>query len=53
VCGTTEQLAEKRLDFGEIGEKHTSGPKGRADSAAFMPGDKSPAYLKTEFSRKH
>jgi hypothetical protein len=31
LIGTTEQLAEKGLDFDEIGEKQTSGPKGRVD----------------------
>jgi hypothetical protein len=36
--GTAEQLAEREPDFDEIGEKQTSGPKGRADSAALMPG---------------
>jgi hypothetical protein len=36
--GTTEEAAEKGRDIGEISGKHTSGPKGRIDSAAFMPG---------------
>jgi hypothetical protein len=36
--GPAKQFAEKGLDSGEIGEKQTSGPEGRADSAAFVPG---------------
>jgi hypothetical protein len=36
--GRTGQHGEKGRDFGEIGRKHTSVPKGRLDLTAFMPG---------------
>jgi len=48
--GTTEQLAEKGRDFGKIGGKHTSGPKGRVDSATFMPGMNPRPTSKPSFS---
>jgi hypothetical protein len=46
-----KQAAEKGRDLGEIGEKHTSGAKGRIDSAAFMPGLKPGPTLDPEFFR--
>ena len=49
---TATQLAEKKQDFGESTGKHTSGPKGRIESAAFNAGDESPAYLKTGLFRR-
>jgi hypothetical protein len=46
-----KQAAEKGRDLGELGEKHTSGAKGRIDSAAFMPGLKPRPTIDPEFFR--
>ena len=45
-----DQAAEKLENLGEIGGKRATGPRGRIDPLPYA-GDKSPAYLKTEFFR--
>jgi hypothetical protein len=38
VLARLKRLRKRGRDFCEIGGKHTSGPKGRVNSAAFTPG---------------
>ena len=49
-CGTTEQLAEKVLNMGEIDEKQTSGAEARIDSIALTPGINPRPTLNASFS---